>query len=62
MEISWLVQPSALFPLMLVILMCPTRANSLPVMPTGKHSAALPATDEANGEMTELLVPVTLDH
>lgn len=62
MEISWRGQPSALFSLMLVILMCPTRAKSLPVMPAGKHRAPLPATDEANGEMTELLVPVAQAH
>lgn len=55
MEISWLGQPSALFLLMLVILMCPIRAKSLPVMPAGKHGAALPATDEANREMAGLL-------
>lgn len=55
MEISWLGQPSALFLLMLVILMCPIRAKSLPVMPAGKHGAALPATDEANRERTEFL-------
>lgn len=55
MEISWLGQPSALFLLMLVILMCPIRAKSLPVMPAGKHGAALPATDEANRERTGLL-------
>lgn len=55
MEISWLGQPSALFLLMLVILLCPIRAKSLPVMPAGKHRAALPATDETNREMTGLL-------
>lgn len=62
MEISWLGQPSALFSLMLVILMCPSKAKSLPVMPSGKDRAALPATDEAIGEMTKLLVPVAQDH
>lgn len=62
MEISWLGQPSALFSLMLVIPMCPTRAKSLPVMPAGKHRAALPTTDEANGEMTDFFVPVAQDH
>lgn len=56
MEISWLGQPCALFLLMLVILMCPSRAKSLPLMPAGKHGAALPATDEANREITELLL------
>lgn len=55
MEIIWLAQPSALSLLMLVILLCPIRAKSLPVMPAGKNGAALPATDEANREMTGLL-------
>lgn len=62
MEISWRGQPSALFSLILVILTCPTRAKSLPVMPAEKHRAALPATDEANGEMTQPFVPVAQDH
>jgi len=31
-------------------------------MPAGKHRAALPATDEASGEMTELHIPVAQDH
>lgn len=62
MEIICLGQPSALLSLMLVILMCPTRAKRLPVMPSAKHRAALHAADEAKREMTELLVPVAQDH